>query len=155
MFALQLVLNGAKEGPKGLVSSLRDGNDKITALSLALTRLDRRWLELTMALEADPAADPGSLADIVQARLARLSARDVPDTVLKQIKDAAGQAWKAAEDAGSADAVIGWLRMGFSLAERAQFVDALARVEVRDIVALAHKLAKPRTSATAIILPSG
>jgi zinc protease len=154
MFALQLVLDGAKEGPKGLAASLRDGNDEITALSVALTRLDRRWLELTMALEADPAADPGSLADIVQARLAELSAQDVPETLLKEFKDAAGQTWKAAEDAGGADAVVGWLRMGFSLAERAQFVDALARVEVEDIVALAHKMAKPVTSATAIILPS-
>jgi zinc protease len=154
MFALQRMLEGVKEGPKGLVARFKDGNDKINALAIILTRLDRRWLQLTIVVEPSAAADTNSMADIVQAHLAKLSGRDVPAKLFKDVQDVATKTWKVAEDASSADAVIDWLRLGFSLEERVQFVDALAHIDAKDVVALAHKLAKPTTSATAIILPS-
>jgi hypothetical protein len=154
MFALQRMLEGVKEGPKGLVARFKDGNDKINALAIILTRLDRRWLQLTIVVEPSAAADTNSMADIVQAHLAKLSGRDVPAKLFKDVQEVATKTWKVAEDASSADAVIDWLRLGFSLEERVQFVDALAHIDAKDVVALAHKLAKPTTSATAIILPS-
>jgi predicted Zn-dependent peptidase len=154
MLALQHLLAGSNEGFKGLLARLRDGRSDLYSVDAVVTRLDRRWLLLAMSVEADPAASRNATANLVTRRLATLSERDVPDRLITEIRDLADRTWIAAEDAPTADDVVDWLRLGFSLNERSQLRAALISLKKKDVVAFAHKVARPDTSATGFLRPS-
>jgi zinc protease len=154
MLALQYLLSGSNEGFKGLLARLRDGRSDLHSIDAEITRLDRRWLVLGMSVEADPAARRSAIASLVTKRLASLTDRDVPDRLIGEIRDLADRTWIAAEDAPNADEVVDWLRLGFSLNERSQLRAALISLKKKDVVAFAHKVAKPDTSATGFLRPS-
>jgi zinc protease len=154
MLALQHLLAGSDEGFKGLLARLGDGRKDLHSIDAEITRLDRRWLLLNMSVEADPAASRNVIANLVTTRLATLTERDVPDRLITKIRDLADRTWIAAEDAPAADDVVDWLRLGFSLNERSQLRAALINLKKRDVVAFAHKVARPDTSATGFLQPS-
>jgi zinc protease len=154
MLALQYLLMGLKEGSKGLLATLRDSRKDLHSIDAEITRLDRRWLVLGMSVEADPAASRNAIADLVTKRLASLTERDVPDRLITEIRNLADRTWIAAEDAPNADDVVDWLRLGFSLNERSQLHAALISLKKKDVVAFAHKVARPDTSATGFLRPS-
>jgi zinc protease len=154
MLALQHLMAGLNERFKGLLARLRDGRKDIHSIDAELTRLDRRWLLLVTSVEADPAASRNAIAGLVTTRLATLTERDVPDRLITEIRDLADRTWIAAEDAPNADDVVDWLRLGFSLNERSQLRAALISVKKNDVVAFAHKVARPDTSATVFLRPS-
>jgi predicted Zn-dependent peptidase len=154
MLALQHLMAGLNESFKGLLARLRDGRKDIHSIDAELTRLDRRWLLLGTSVEADPAASRNAITGLVTTRLATLTERDVPDRLITEIRDLAGRTWIAAEDAPNADDVVDWLRFGFSLNERSQLRAAFISVKKNDVVAFAHKVARPDTSATVFLRPS-
>jgi len=154
MLALQILFMGANEGPKGLLASLRDGRKDVRAISAGVARLDRRWLQLAMAVEFDPAASQTAMASLVTRRLANLNERDVPDKLLTQLRDLADRTWLVPEDAPSADAVVEWLRLGFAIEERSHLRTALMSLTKKDIAAFARKIATPATSATVFLRPT-
>jgi zinc protease len=154
MLALQYLLAGLKEGPKGLLASLRDARKDVRAIAAQMTRLDRRWLALAMSVEADSAGSLTATASLVTRRLATLSERDVSDHLIMEFRELADRIWVAAEDAPNADEVIDWLRLGFSLEERSQLRAALMSLKKKDVVTFAHKVAKPDTSATGFLRPN-
>jgi zinc protease len=154
MLALQILFVGAKEGPVGLLAGLRVGRKDVRAISAGVARLDRRWLQLGMAAESDPAASQTAIASLLTRRLANLTERDVPDKLLTQLRDLADQTWLVAEDAPSADAVIEWLRLGFTIEERSHLRTALMSLTKKDIAAFARKIATPATSATVFLRPT-
>jgi predicted Zn-dependent peptidase len=154
MLALQTMLVGVSGGPKGLLASLRDGRKDIRSIAAAVTRLDRRWLQLGMAMEADPAASQTVMATLLTRRLATLTERDVPDKLLTELRDVGGRTWLMAEDAPGADDVIEWLRQEFTIEERVHLRTALMSLRKKDVVAFAHRIATPATSATVFLRPS-
>jgi zinc protease len=154
MLALQYLLGGVNEGPKGLLATLRDARKDVRSITAAITRLDRRWLLLAMSVEADPSASRNAMASLVTGRLAALTERDVPDRLITGLRQLADRTWIAAEDAPNADDVVEWLRLGFSLEERSHLHAAFISLKKKDVVAFAHKVAKPDTSATVFLLPS-
>jgi hypothetical protein len=154
MLALRYLLAGVKEGPKGLLASLRDARKDVRSIGAQMIRLDRRWLQLAISVEADPAANRNAMAGLVTGRLAALTERDVPDRLIVELRELADRTWIAAEDAPNADDVVAWLRLGFSLEERSQLRAALISLKKNDVVAFAHKVAKPDTSATGFLRPS-
>jgi hypothetical protein len=153
MLALQYLLAGVKEGPTGLLAALRDTHRDVHSITAGITRLDRRWLLLAMSVEADPSASRNAMASLVTGRLAALTERDVSDRLITELRERADRTWIAAEDAPNADDVVEWLRLGFSLEERSQLRAALMSLKKKDVVAFAHKVAKPDTSATGFLLP--
>jgi zinc protease len=153
MLALQDLLTGAKGGRKGLTAGLRDAHRDVQALSAAMMRLDRRWLMLAIAAETDPAAHRTAVASLVTRRLATLAERDVSDQLVMDLRELADETWVSAEDAPDADEVIHWLRLGFSLDERRHLRAALESLTKKDVVAFAHKIAKPDASATGFLRP--
>jgi zinc protease len=153
MLALQSVLTGSKGEISGLVTGLRDAHRDVHAINAAITRLDRRWLMLGVAVEADPAARRAAITSLVTRRLATLAERDVSDQVITDLRDLADETWVSAEDAPDADDVIHWLRVGFSLEERRHLRAALESLTKKDIVAFAHKVARPDASATGFLRP--
>jgi predicted Zn-dependent peptidase len=154
LVALQHLLAGLNEGFKGLLARLRDGRKDLHSIDAEITRLDRRWLLLGMSAEADVGASRNGIASLLTTRLATLTERDVPDRLIAEIRDLADRTWTAAEDAPNADNVIDWLRLGFSLNERSQLRAALISLKKKDVVALAHKIARPDASATGFLRPS-
>jgi zinc protease len=154
MLALRYLLAGVKEGPKGLLAGLRDTRKDVRAVAAEMTRLDRRWLLLAVSVEADPAASMTASAGLLTKRLAALTERDVSDQLITELRELADRTWIAAEDAPDADRVIEWLRLGFSLNERSQLRAALMSLKKKDVVAFAHKVARPDTSATGFLRPS-
>jgi predicted Zn-dependent peptidase len=153
MLALQYLLAGVKEGPKGLLATLRDAHKEVHSIAAEITRLDRRWLRLAISVEADPAASRKAMARLVTGRLATLAERDAPDRLITELRELADRAWIAAEDAPNADGVVEWLRLGFSLKERSQLPAALISLRKKDVIVFAHKVAKPDTSATGFLRP--
>jgi zinc protease len=154
MLALQYLLGGLNGGFTGLLARLRDGRKDLHSIDAQITRLDRRWLLLGMSVEADPEASRNAIANLVTRRLATLTERDVPDRLITEIRDLADRTWIAAEDAPTADDVVDWLRLGFSLTERSQLRAALITLKKKDVVAFARKVARPDTSATGFLRPS-
>jgi zinc protease len=155
MLALQNLLVGARVGPnKGLLASLRDGRKDVRSIAAVIMRLDRRWLQLTTTVEADPAASQTAMASLVTRRLATLTERDVPDKLLTELRDLADRTWLVAEDAPGADDVIEWIRQGFAIEERSHLRTALMSLTKKDIAAFARKIATPATSATVFLRPS-
>jgi zinc protease len=154
LVALRYLLAGLNEGFKGLLARLRDGRKDLHSIDAEITRLDRRWLLLGMSAEADLGASRNGIASLLTTRLATLTERDVPDRLIAEIRDLADRMWIAAEDAPNADNVIDWLRLGFSLHERSQLRAALIGLKKKDVVAFAHKVARPDASATGFLRPS-
>jgi zinc protease len=154
MLALQYLLAGVKEGPKGLLATLSDAHKEVRSIAAEITRLDRRWLRLAISVEADPAASRNVMARLVTGRLAAVAERDVPDRLITELRELADRAWIAAEDAPNADGVVDWLRLGFSLEERSQLRAALINLKKKDVVAFAHKVARPDASVTGFLRPS-
>jgi zinc protease len=154
MLALQALLVGVKEGPKSLLARLTDSHKDVRAVAAGLTRLDRGWLLLGISVEADPAASRTEMVGLVTHRLATFAGRDVPDQLLSDFHDAADRTWLVAESAPGADDVVEWLRQGFRLQERSHLRAALMSLTRKDIVAFAHKIATPTTSATVLLQPA-
>jgi hypothetical protein len=125
----------------------------VHAVDARLERLDRRWLILRIAVEADAAARRAAITSLVTRRLATLNERDISDELFKDLQEIVDDIWVSAEDAPGADEVIHWLRIGFSLDERRHLRGALESLTKKDIVAFAHKVAKPDTSATGFLRP--
>jgi zinc protease len=153
MLALEYVLTGLKGGRKGLMADLRDSNRNVQAIAARIERLDRRWLVLRITVEADAAARRTAIANLVTRRLAALAERDVSDQLFTDLQELADGTWVSAEDAPNADEVIQWLRIGFSLEERRHLRTAIESLTKKDIVAFAHKVAKPDASATGFLRP--
>jgi hypothetical protein len=77
----------------------------------------------------------------------------VSDQLVMDLRELADETWVSAEDAPDADEVIHWLRRGFSLDERRHLRAALESLTKKDIVAFAHRVAKPDASATGFLRP--
>jgi zinc protease len=154
MLALQDVLTGSKGGRKSLLSGLRYAGDvQALTVSAGISRLDRRWLMLATTVEAGQAGSRTAITSPLMNRLAAVTERDVSDQLVTELRDLADRTWVAAEDASGADDVINWLRLGFSLEERRHLRAALESLTKKDVVALAHKVAKPDASATGFLRP--
>jgi zinc protease len=153
MVALQRLLMGTNRGAKGILAALKESHDDVLTVAAGLTRLDRRWLMLGVSVEADLTAGLPAMANLVSGRLASLHERDVPDEFLAELQNFADRSWLVAEDAPAADSVVDWLSMGFSLEERPALRAALMNLKKQDIVAFAHKLSVPATSATVFLRP--
>jgi hypothetical protein len=152
MLALQDLLSGPKGGRRSLFAGLPDTRD-VQTLGASMTRLDRRWLMLAITMETSPAARRTAIASLVSRRLATLTESDVSDQLVSGFRERADVTWVAAEDAPGADDVISWLRLGFSLEERRHLRAALESLTKKDVVAFAHKVAKPDASATGFVRP--
>ena len=153
MLGLQRLLAGAPDGTRRWLANLGNGGRDVRSIGAGLTRLDRGWLQLAVSMEVDRAARWNELAGLVTARLAALTARDIPDPLLIALHDAADRAWIEAEDAANADEVVEWLRLGFTLADRSRFKSALQQLTKNDLVAFAHRVGMPTTAATAFVRP--
>jgi zinc protease len=150
MFALQDLLSWRGKR-KSILASVHDAHAK--TLGATITRLDRRWIILATTVETDPAASRTEIAGLVPRRLAAITERDVSDQLVTELRELADRTWVSAEDAPGADDVIDWLRMGFSLEERGHLRAALGSLTKKDVVAFAHKVAKPDASATGFLRP--
>jgi hypothetical protein len=153
MLGLQRLLAGTPDGARRWLANLGSGGRDVRSIGAGLTRLDRSWLQLAVSMEVDRAARWTELAGLVPARLAALTARDIPDALLTALHQAADRTWVEAEDAASADEVVEWLRLGFTLADRRRFKAALQQLTKNDLVAFAHRVGKPATTATAFVRP--
>jgi hypothetical protein len=148
MLVLQDLLTW-KAARKSILAGVHDPHAR--TMSATITRLDRRWMILAATVETDPAARRTAIGGLVTGRLAAVTERDVPDQLVTEFRDLADRTWVFAEDAPNADDVINWLRMGFSLEERGHLRAALESLTKKDVVAFAHKVAKPDASATGFL----
>jgi zinc protease len=148
MLVLQDLLTW-KAARKSILAGVHDPHAR--TMSATITRLDRLWMILAATVETDPAARRTAIGGLVTGRLAAVTERDVPDQLVTEFRDLADRTWVFAEDAPNADDVINWLRMGFSLEERGHLRAALESLTKKDVVAFAHKVAKPDASATGFL----
>lgn len=134
--------------------SANAGSNGLRSIGLGTSVVDTQWVLLsTTATLAGTAARDGHLARL-RKRLTELEEKDVPARLIASARQAAGRQWIAVEDAGSAEAVVSWLRLGFTAAERASYVAAMKAVTARDVVALARRLADADVISTAYVEPA-
>lgn len=134
--------------------SANAGSTGLRSIGLGTSVVDTQWVLLSAtATLAGTAARDGHLVRL-RKRLAEMEEKDVPARLIASARQAAGRQWIAVEDAGSAEAVVSWLRLGFTAAERASYVAAMKTVTARDVVALARQFANAEVVSTAYVEPA-
>jgi hypothetical protein len=151
--AVRPALAGGHRSTKGVARSIRDADPDARTVDVWLYARDARWLELGIYLEASTPAARTRLLAALQAKIASLKPDDLPAELLEDCRSEGERSWVLAADAPHADAVVGWLSLGFTLEERAPYRAALKVLGADEISELIRRLARPTLTATGEINP--